>query len=58
MEKKDSSLETMMVFGATRFKDAAVGTMLGPSAADSFGDGLELLVKAGAQVVTGGKRGG
>ena len=48
----------MMVFGATRFKDAAVGTMLGPSAADSFGDGLELLVKAGAQVVTGGKRGG
>lgn len=41
-----------------RFKAAAVGTMLGPSAADSFGEGLELLIEAGAEVVTGGKRGG
>ena len=39
-------------------KAAPVGTMLGPSAADSFGEGLELLIKAGAEVVTGGKRGG
>jgi 2,5-dioxopentanoate dehydrogenase len=41
-----------------RMKAAPVGTMLGPSAADSFGEGLELLIKAGAEVVTGGKRGG
>lgn len=41
-----------------RFKAAAVGTMLGPSAADSFGEGLDLLLEAGAELVTGGKRGG
>jgi NADP-dependent aldehyde dehydrogenase len=41
-----------------RMKAAPVGTMLGPSAADSFGEGVELLIKAGAEVVTGGKRGG
>ena len=32
--------------------------MLGPSAADSFGDGLEELLDAGAAIVTGAQRGG
>ena len=40
------------------FKAAPVGTMLGPSAADSFGDGLEELLDAGAAIVTGAQRGG
>lgn len=32
----------------------AAGTLLGPSAQKSFGDGVEVLVGAGAELVTGG----
>jgi len=41
-----------------RFEEAPVGTMLGPSVASSFEEGVKTLTQAGATVVTGGKRGG
>lgn len=43
---------------ADRFRNAAVGTMLGSAVRDSFAQGIKVLTAAGAEIVTGGQPGG
>jgi alpha-ketoglutaric semialdehyde dehydrogenase len=43
---------------AAQFEAAPVGTLLGPSAAKSFGEGVTALIGAGAELVVGGQPGG
>ena len=53
-EAADSFVSTV----AERFGNAPVGTMLSEGVRRSFGEGVETLQKAGAELVTGGQPGG
>ena len=55
---KGDDAETFIADTKTKFEAAPVGTLLGPSAASSFGEGVDMLIKAGADTVTGSTPGG